>query len=315
MNGLTIICAKGGKLLYHKAFTKGVGIQEEFIDPLILGGVFYTLWCSSTELCAKDDTEKSLDLVFPEKQTRLCFAESNDAIWVISMKSIVSSKTARHILDQAMQNWKSFKDDEDNSISDGTIARPEMRVIKQNFIDVLRNFGQELLDNIFRQDGGMQCLVVWGPPFFRGGFRDIIPVPPKKSIFNCVACMRIEEPRPKYKSVYLDCQNSPTDNGQSQLRKLVEQRVMPNLDFEELLIYSREPGCHYTAKADLPEKGKKKHKDIWYIVIGDLLVFLALNETRDINGLLSKNWSDVQELEAIMNFTIKQKNTSNVSTH
>jgi len=323
MNGLTIISAKSGKLLYHKAFTKGWGVQEEYIDPLILGGVFYTLWCSSVDLCVenltvrkdREDAEKSLDLVFPEKETRLHFAESNEAIWVISMKSIISSETARHILDEAMKNWESIKDAENNGISDETLGKPEMILIKHNFMDILRNFGKELLDDIFRQDEGMECLVVWGPPFFRGGFEDLIAIPTKKSIFNCFACMRIkEEPTPKYKTVYLDCENSPTYNSQSKFIRLVEQRIMPTLDFEQLLRYSREPGCHYTSQANIP-KEKKMKENLYYIVIGDLLLFLGLQETRDINCILSKNWSDIQELEAIMNFSMEHSTgTSNVST-
>jgi len=312
MNGLTIICAKGGKLLYHKAFQKGWGVQEEFIDPLILGGVFYTLWCNSIDLYVRGDVEKSLDLVFPEKQTRLHFTESNNVIWVLSMKSTVSSKTAKNVLHQAMKNWESIKDCGKDGISEGMLARPEISQIKHNFMDILRSCGEDMLIDIFNQDGAMQCLVVWGPPFFCGAFGDLIALPVKRSIFNCMACMKIkEEPMPKYKSVYLDSQCTPTVNGQSKLRGLIEQRIMPTLDFEQLGVYSKDPGCHHTSQADLSH-GKKTNKKIWYIVMGDLLVFVALEECRDINCLLSKNWSNIQELEAIMKFTMKRSKRTKV---
>jgi len=322
MYGLGVLCASKGNLWYHKSFKRGWGLQEGKVDSLLLGGIIYTLWCSYADMYSKDVDIEHIVLHFPKKETRLYLAKYDTNVWMVSMHASISTEFAKHIVIKAKESWDSIKNSSNilenstyNAVGlhwakDELRKRNDMNTLKHGFLEYIKTDVQLQLRKKCESIGGLQCLVVWDKSMPNFSFETFQKK--KNTMRKLLPCLPCEEKPHTTRLLnysckfYIDLRESPEANFPWQFQSLILKHVIPGLDLEQMKNSSKNKGYLYNLLTDVRGKTKNKftYDCIWTIMLGDLLIFIAVKESKDINSFVSQHWIEINEMGTLLEFSM-----------
>jgi len=207
------------------------------------------------------------------------------------------------------------------------------RTLKKGFLDLIKTDVRALLSRQCESIGGVQCLVVWdkiisnfSETFHRKNnvLKKLCPCIPWKEIRTRCYTGRSKEQMTQFLNygikLYIDLRASPEVNIPWQFQTLILKQVLPGINFEEVKKSSKnrehssstkDPrGYLYNLLTNVKRRTVLEQEEnacynyIWTIMMGDLLIFIAVKESTDINTFVSQNWTELNELGTLLKFTM-----------